>query len=323
MNGEELTEQETALYDRQIRIWGADAQRRLSRSHILVSGITGAIVEFCKNVVLAGIGSLTLMDDRSVSEKDLSVNFLIPPDEDTYKGKSIAEVCSDSLLDFNPMVSVSFEKGSLSGCEDGFFDKFDAVVVGRCARNTKKEINIKCRKRQKKIAFYTVDCRDSCGEIFVDLQSCSYQKLSFLQKTMECFLQYPSFEEAISISWNSLPRNVTKLYFAMRVIEKFEQDAGRNPGETSSGDLQSVLELWKDMCKSNSVEESLIPLGLLERLLVFTEEHPPVCAIIGGILGQEVIKAISGKGEPLKNFFFFDTATGKGTIEDICPRADG
>lgn len=28
MNGEELTEQETALYDRQIRVWGVDAQRR-------------------------------------------------------------------------------------------------------------------------------------------------------------------------------------------------------------------------------------------------------------------------------------------------------
>ena len=29
MDGEELTEQETALYDRQIRVWGTDAQRRL------------------------------------------------------------------------------------------------------------------------------------------------------------------------------------------------------------------------------------------------------------------------------------------------------
>ena len=28
MDGEQLTEQETALYDRQIRVWGADAQRR-------------------------------------------------------------------------------------------------------------------------------------------------------------------------------------------------------------------------------------------------------------------------------------------------------
>ncbi|XP_031477183.1 SUMO-activating enzyme subunit 1A-like isoform X2 [Nymphaea colorata] len=322
MNGEELTEQETALYDRQIRIWGADAQRRLSKSHILVSGITGTIVEFCKNVVLAGIGSLTLMDDRLVSEKDLLVNFLIPPDEDKYKEKTIAEVCSDSLRDFNPMVSVSFEKGSLSGCEDGFFDKFDTVIIGRCSLNNKKEMNIKCRKRQKKIAFYTVDCRDSCGEIFVDLQSCKYQKKT-VDGTAECFMQYPSFEEAISVSWSSLPKNVSKMYFAMRVIEKFEQDAGRNPGETSSEDLQKLLEFWQNMCQTNSLKESLIPVALLERLLVFTEEHPPVCAIIGGILGQEVIKAISGKGEPLKNFFFFDAATGKGTIEDISPRTDG
>lgn len=35
---------------------------------------------------------------------------------------------------------------------------------------------------------------------------------------------------------------------------------------------------------------------------------------------QEVIKAISGKGNPVKNFFFFDVVDGKGVIEDIsCP----
>jgi ubiquitin-like 1-activating enzyme E1 A len=32
---------------------------------------------------------------------------------------------------------------------------------------------------------------------------------------------------------------------------------------------------------------------------------------------QEVIKAISGKGDPIKNFFYVDAADGKGIIEDI------
>ncbi|KAF3784875.1 SUMO-activating enzyme subunit 1A [Nymphaea thermarum] len=238
MNGEELTEQETALYDRQIRIWGADAQRRLSKSHILVSGITGTIVEFCKNVVLAGIGSLTLMDDRLVSDKDLLVNFLIPPDEDKYKEKTIAEVCSDSLRDFNPMVSVSFEKGEsdlfcnycthiymlmllyhcyfLMPC---LFSRVAYVAVKMVSLISlmllnfephkyihcyvlicmQKEMNIKCRKRQKKIAFYTVNCRDSCGEIFVDLQSCKYQKKT-VDGTAECFMQYPSFEHEVYLN---------------------------------------------------------------------------------------------------------------------------
>uniref|UniRef100_A0A2P2LTG4 Uncharacterized protein MANES_14G049500 n=1 Tax=Rhizophora mucronata TaxID=61149 RepID=A0A2P2LTG4_RHIMU len=47
MDGEELTEQETALYDRQIRVWGADAQRRLSKSHVLVYGMKGTVAEVC------------------------------------------------------------------------------------------------------------------------------------------------------------------------------------------------------------------------------------------------------------------------------------
>jgi ubiquitin-like 1-activating enzyme E1 A len=35
-----------------------------------------------------------------------------------------------------------------------------------------------------------------------------------------------------------------------------------------------------------------------------------VCAVIGGILGNEVIKAISGKGEPANNILMFDGLNG-------------
>ena len=55
---------------------------------------------------------MTLVDDRLVTEELLSANFLIPPDENLYGGKSLAEACCDSLKDFNPMVRVSVEKGS-------------------------------------------------------------------------------------------------------------------------------------------------------------------------------------------------------------------
>lgn len=32
---------------------------------------------------------------------------------------------------------------------------------------------------------------------------------------------------------------------------------------------------------------------------------------------QEVIKAISRKGQPIKNFFYFDAMDGNGVVEDI------
>ncbi|XVF08675.1 hypothetical protein REPUB_Repub07fG0023500 [Reevesia pubescens] len=320
MDGEELTEQETALYDRQIRVWGADAQRRLSKSHVLVYGMKGTVAEFCKNIVLAGVGSVTLVDDRVVNEQALSANFLILPDENLYHGKTLAEVCCDSLKEFNPMVHVSVEK-RLALCDISsfgveFFEKFDAVVISCCSLAKRKLINWKCRKLSKRVAFYTVDCRGSCGEIFVDLLDYKYSKKK-LEETVECQLEYPSLEGAISVPWRTLPKRVSKLYFAMRVIERFEDVEGRNPGETSIADLPGVLKLRKELCVTNSLNESQILDALLERLLIGTKEYPSVCAIIGGILGQEVIKAISGKGDPLKNFFFFDAMDGKGLIEDI------
>ncbi|KAG9445939.1 hypothetical protein H6P81_012067 [Aristolochia fimbriata] len=316
MDEEELTAQETALYDRQIRVWGVDAQRRLSKSHVLVSGMSGTIAEFCKNIVLAGVGRLTLMDDRVFSEQSLLANFLIPPDASEHCGRSLAEICCDSLKEFNLMVRVSVEKGDLSSFDAEFFDKFDVVVIAGCSLTIKKAINEKCRKRPKRIAFYAVDCRDSCGEIFVDLQSYTYLKQKG-EDTFEHNMQYPSLVDSIAVPWRSLPRKATKLYFAMRVIERFEVAQSLRPGETSAADIPSVLELKKELCKVQSVNESHIPDRLLERLLTHPREHPAVCAIIGGILGQEVIKAISCKGDPLKNFFYFDAADGKGIIEAI------
>ncbi|XP_038893688.1 SUMO-activating enzyme subunit 1B-1-like isoform X2 [Benincasa hispida] len=358
MDGEELTEQETQLYDRQIRVWGADAQRRLSKAHVLVCGMKGAVAEFCKNVVLAGIGSLTLVDNRLVTEEALSANFLIPPDESVFGGKTVAELCCDSLKDFNPMVRVSVVKGEPSSFDEEFLKTFDVIVVSCCSLAEKKSVNEKCRKLPKRISFYTVDCRDSYGEIFVDLQDYKYAKKK-LEDTVECQLSYPSFEEAISVRWKAHPRKVSKLFYALResrtvifvsipalnsnhlypvelffphvlcpdysnsgflmgaVIERFEEAEGRNPGETSISDLPGVLKLKKDLCESQSLNEAHIPNVLLERLVTNPTEFPPVCAIIGGILGQEVIKAISGKGDPLKNFFYFDAVDGKGIIEDI------
>ncbi|KAJ8554024.1 hypothetical protein K7X08_024702 [Anisodus acutangulus] len=314
--GEQLTEQETAIYDRQIRVWGVDAQRRLSKSHVFVSGLKGTSIEFCKNIVLAGVGSLTLNDDRLVTGDLLFANFLIPPDENDFGGKSVAKLCCDSLKDFNPMVSVSVEKGALSIFDADFFQKFDVVVVSCCSLSTKKSVNSKCHKLPKRVAFYSVECRDSCGEIFVDLQNYSYCKKKN-EEAIECELHYPSFEEAIAVPWRSLPKRMSKLFYAMRVIERFEELEGRNPGETSVDDLPSVQNLRKELCEAHCLSESQIPDSLLKRLIASRGEFPPVCAIIGGILGQEVIKAISGKGDPLKNFFFFDVMDGKGIIEDI------
>ncbi|CAN6860790.1 unnamed protein product [Brassica oleracea] len=96
-------------------------------------------------------------------------------------------------------------------------------------------------------------------------------------------------------------------------IEVFEESEGRKHGECSLLDLATVLEIKKKLCEANSVSERHIPDSLLERLMSGTIEFPPACAIVGGILAQEVIKAVSGKGDPVKNFFYYDAQDGKAT----------
>ena len=43
-----LTEREAAVYDRQIRLWGVEAQKRLQTSRILICGFSGLGAEVAK-----------------------------------------------------------------------------------------------------------------------------------------------------------------------------------------------------------------------------------------------------------------------------------
>jgi ubiquitin-like 1-activating enzyme E1 A len=76
MEDQALTDKETELYDRQIRLWGVEAQRRMRDSRLLVAGLGTLGAEVVKNVVLAGM-SVTIQDDRAASASDLGGQFFL------------------------------------------------------------------------------------------------------------------------------------------------------------------------------------------------------------------------------------------------------
>ena len=49
-------------------------------------------------------------------------------------------------------------------------------------------------------------------------------------------------------------------------------------------------------------------------------EISPVCAILGGMVGQEVVKYISMKDEPICNFFLYDGSEAGGGGSGTCRR---
>lgn len=43
-------------------------------------------------------------------------------------------------------------------------------------------------------------------------------------------------------------------------------------------------------------------------------EFSPVCAVVGGMLGQDMLKALSAREAPIANLFVFDGTTSLGTV---------
>ncbi|KAM7134068.1 LOW QUALITY PROTEIN: SUMO-activating enzyme subunit 1 [Macrochelys suwanniensis] len=67
-----ISEEEAAQYDRQIRLWGLEAQRRLRASRVLLVGMKGLGAEVAKNLILAGVKGLTMLDHQQVGALGLS-----------------------------------------------------------------------------------------------------------------------------------------------------------------------------------------------------------------------------------------------------------
>jgi ubiquitin-like 1-activating enzyme E1 A len=84
-----FTEEEAKLYDRQIRLWGIDAQKRFGEqnkcskkprmkgSNILLIGFRGLNSEICKNLVLAGVKSITILENAITSSSDLGSHIFL------------------------------------------------------------------------------------------------------------------------------------------------------------------------------------------------------------------------------------------------------
>lgn len=72
-----LSADEIALYDRQIRLWGAQAQERIRSANVLLVSLRALGTEIAKNLTLAGISSLTIVDDEPVTEDDLGAGYFL------------------------------------------------------------------------------------------------------------------------------------------------------------------------------------------------------------------------------------------------------
>ncbi|XP_058075084.1 ubiquitin-activating enzyme E1 2-like isoform X2 [Magnolia sinica] len=150
------------LHSRQLAVYGRETMRRLFASNVLVSGMQGLGVEIAKNLILAGVKSVTLHDEGTVELWDLSSNFYFSEDD---VGKNRALACVHKLQELNSAVVIStlateLLKEQLSG--------FQAVVFTDISLEKAIEFNDYCHSHQPPISFIKSEVRGLFGSVFCD-----------------------------------------------------------------------------------------------------------------------------------------------------------
>ena len=161
--------EESELYDRQIRLWGQEAQQRLQSSRVLLCGIAGLGAEVVKNLTLAGI-SATIVDDAVVTAEDLSANFFLAESD---IGANRATASLPRIRELNVYVTVESSSEPLHALSEDVIAAHNLVIVTRAPVAQRLSLNSFCRDRG--IAFYSAETFGSEGLLFVDLGSHTYR----------------------------------------------------------------------------------------------------------------------------------------------------
>ncbi|KAK1915254.1 hypothetical protein P3342_003061 [Pyrenophora teres f. teres] len=162
---DKISADEIALYDRQIRLWGVQAQQKIRTANILLVCFKALANEIAKNLVLAGIGSITLADHQVVTEDDLGAQFFLT---DADVGKNRAEAAAPEVRKLNPRVTVKTLTTDIRNVQDpNFYAAYDIIITTDMDFMSTTAVNAGARIVKK--PFYAGASHGMYGYIFADL----------------------------------------------------------------------------------------------------------------------------------------------------------
>lgn len=340
---------EIALYDRQIRLWGMKAQEKIRSANILLITMKALANEVAKNLVLAGIGALTILDHETVTEADLGAQFFLS-EEDGHLGKNRAEAASDAIRKLNPRVTVHVDTEHVTKKSASYFAMFDIVIATDLDPTALNIINTATRCGSR--PFYAAGTHGMYGFIFTDLiehdfsiqrdksnvqtkigpesrtreiRSCT-EKKDDNGKDVELITKrelYSTFY--LSSDLSRLPevftksvrrrRAVTPALSCLRAIWDFQSTNGHLPDLSKPNDLQQFTRVASQKHADLGLPSDTLKADFLRSFLQnIGSEIAPVAAILGGQLAQDVINVLGQKHQPIQNTVIFDGNTMESTL---------
>lgn len=152
------------LYSRQLYVLGHEAMKRMAVSNVLIVGVQGLGAEIAKNVVLAGVKSVTLYDPEPVTLQNLGTQFFLRQED---IGKSRAEATLPRLAELNAYVPVRLLPGQPGqGISVDLVKGYQVVVL--CGVPYSKQLEINDWTHANGIPFIAAETRGLFGSVFND-----------------------------------------------------------------------------------------------------------------------------------------------------------
>ncbi|RPB16072.1 hypothetical protein P167DRAFT_532541 [Morchella conica CCBAS932] len=343
-----ISADEVALYDRQIRLWGMEAQARMRNAHILLITIRSLANEVAKNLVLAGIGSLTVLDSEVVHEDDLGAQFFIGEE---HIGMNRAEAAAPAIQRLNPRVPVHVDTSKLETKDSSYFKQFDIVIATELDLDSLLLINFSTRQCGR--PFYAAATYGLYGYIFADLIKHSFviereksnmktdlKKESATrtvigvtekkegEKTIEFVTKEEVYTPLVEVlnceidkTWKIRKRKtVPAVLPGVSAMWAFQKQHGRLP-ECTKNDFAEFTKLLTEANRQLNLPEEIVQSSFISSFVEnATSELTPISAILGGILAQDVINVLGKREQPLQNLLVFDGNTSVGPIFALHPQ---
>lgn len=327
-----LTKDEIELYDRQIRLWGLDAQQKISNSNFLLINLGSIGQEIAKNLCISGIGNLTILDNHSINEDDLSSQFFISKDD---LNKNRLDVVGKKLNDLNPRVNITLNNNTdflFTLNEKSFWSKFNVIIATEITTfDNIKFIND--WSRSLNIPFYLTNSLGLSTFCFIDLvqfnsndkklKSSIPTKLGRISKNKEIInvkietddddKQYEYI--TTSHSYTSFPDLLDNLSFKhlhRRQLKKMSPLVPITLALLSSNNSENISfdELKQksiEICEKSGISKTILTDESINKMISQKNiEFTPVSSIIGGAIAQDVINILGKRQGPLNNFLVFD-----------------
>ncbi|ORY31798.1 hypothetical protein BCR39DRAFT_80560 [Naematelia encephala] len=327
-------------------------------STVLLLSLRSLAHETIKNLVLAGIGRLIIMDDGLVMEADLGGGFLFR-EEDGAVGKERTAAAAPQIQSLNPLVSLSAiptlapfvrDPGSSGAAIDEeeqmveFLKREKVDVVIACDMLTTQTEVIDKATRKAGVMFYAAGTYGFYGYVFADLGE-EYQYLLTSPKSDtnpnpapgKMVLRFPSLSTLSDRSnWGSpstqtsaggspfrgLSRNQTKdrdpaTALGILSVWEYQKRHGVLP-EGAPGQREEFSEIADELRNALGINQKALPEiepTILDHLSSHaTHFFPPTLAVVGGLLAQDVLRAISKKDTPTVNLLCVDSMGGIGAV---------